>query len=223
MLFASFIGWGVVIVVVALVFAISYGLTVTGVITLPKRKPKPTAKDNLQKAIDDKTAALTAAQKALDASESDLRSKDRGVKQSENDITQLNSKLQTAIAEDDNGQQVRLMKRLMAEEAELEDKTEAYNKAIERHNGYEGAIATNRREIKELKDSARQSAITLNLAEADAAFRKSDGEASSAAAQFKRQAASADARVVKPQVDEFTQAAEDAEIQERLAAMKKGN
>jgi chromosome segregation ATPase len=189
---------------------------------MPKKKKPKTPAEEMQEQITARTAALKTANAALEKSGIVVRQSQRDVEQSQSDVNTLNAKIEQAVKDSNEGEAKRLIPRLTSEEAELDKKKIRLEKALATHEFYREEVVKQRAAIEEAKRDAEQVSVRLELAEAEQAYQQA-GDLDGKAAALKTEADKAEisVRAARPPQDEFDKAAQEAEIEDRLAAFKK--
>jgi chromosome segregation ATPase len=211
-----------VFLVLLVVAALLYGLFVQGTLKMPKKKKPKTPAEEMQEQIDARSTALKKANDALEKSGIVVRQSQRDVKQSQADVNTLNAKIEQAIKDKNEGEAKRLIQRLTSEEAELDQKKTRLKQALATHEFYREEVVKQRVAIEEAKRDAEQVSVRLELAEAEKAYKQAgDLDGKAAALKIEADKAEISVRAARPPQDEFDKAAQEAEVEDRLAAFKK--
>lgn len=186
-------------------------------------KPKKSPEEEMQEVIDAATARMKTAQEAQQKSEVHVRQLERDYNSSEADVKRLTAQVESALGEGDEDKARKLIKRLQSEETERDDKKQELDEALANHQFYEEAIETERKAIISARKEAESLNVRLQLAEADRAFREADSTSDKLNEMRQRvRHAEITTHASRPPKDEFLEAAEEQEVEDRLAQFKKG-
>lgn len=186
-------------------------------------KAKKSPEEEMQEVIDTATSRMKTAQEAQQKSEVHVRQLERDYNSSEADVKTLTARIEAALMDNDEDDARRLIKRLQSEEAERDQKKKELDDALENHRFYEEAIETERKAIISARKEAESLNVRLQLAEADRAFREADSTSDKLSEMRQRvRHAEITTKASRPPKDEFLEAAEEQEVENRLAQFKKG-
>lgn len=185
-------------------------------------RAKKTPEEEMQEVIDAATTRMQIAQTAQQKSEAHVRQLERDFNSSEADVKRLTAQVETALQDGDEDKARKLVKRLQSEEAERDQKKQELDKALANHQFYEEAIEIERQAILSARREADSLNVRLQLAEADRAFREADSTSDKLNEMRQRvRNAEITTHASRPPKDEFLEAAEEQEVEDRLAQFKK--
>lgn len=221
-----------------IILLISYAMKLNWIFDGIKGKfKKEDPLDRLQNAIDAQRINLTMAKRSVQASEEWVRQVQRERDRAQQDAQRLQSRIETALADKNEGDARNFTERLLAEESELKDCEERLVEAKSQHHEAQKSVDQFEREIRRMESKAKQLKIKSNLAEARqeaAAFMAEintgigEGGFQEATNELQEQIDTAEAKAkanervasfVKDD-DEYMEAASGS-VEERLAQIKK--
>jgi hypothetical protein len=183
-------------------------------------KPK-----TIDEIADEHADAMANAQKALDDSRVLITRLQNSIKQSEADTAILNARVKKAVSAGSDDEARGLIARLQQEEQKLQDKKTDLDKAKKNHALYEQIVDQQRHAILEAKKSAEDAKTRLELANTAGALQKSVENLQGVSSVMVSVARNAESKIQAANMgnedNEFLQAANQGEVEKRLAEFKK--